>query len=464
MSAELTPQEIVERALAASTADGCIVRVDEGSDVNLRWAGNTLTTNGLTRGRALTVVATVGAGEGTAAGVVSTSHVDAEQVLDVVRRAEAAARTSSPAEDAQPLVSDVPASPDWDEPAAETSTAIFESFALALGEAFGEARSGGRELFGFAEHELSTTFLGSSTGLRLRHVQPTGKVEITGKSHDRSRSTFVGAPTRDFSDIDVHAMAAEVTRRLAWSDRRIELPAGRYDTILPPGAVADLMIYAYWSAAARDANDGRNVFSRAGGGTRVGERLSPRPLQLFSDPGYAGIECRPFVADSASSATSSVFDSGLSLSPTDWIRDGELTALLQTRHSAQLTGMAVTPGIDNLVLRDASGSGSLDDLISATERGLLLTCLWYIREVDPQTLLLTGLTRDGVHLIEGGEVVGTVTNFRFNESPVDILGRIQAATQETRCLAREWSDYFTRTVMPSLKVEGFNMSSVSQAS
>jgi predicted Zn-dependent protease len=460
----LSPQEVVERALAASRADGCVVRVDEGSEANLRWAGNTLTTNGLMRDRSLTVVATVGAGEGTAVGVMSSSRVDADQVLDVVRRAEQTARDSGPAEDAQPLVSGLPASPDWDDPAAETSTAVFAAFAPALGEVFGSARAAGRELFGFAEHQVETLYLGTSTGLRLRHVQPTGKIELTGKSHERTRSTWVGAGTRDFSDVDVTALDAEIQRRLAWSDRRIELGPGHHDTILPPGAVADLMIYLYWSAGARDAADGRTVFSRPGGNTRVGERLTPRPLTMFSDPGYPGIECRPFVADAASSGTSSVFDAGLPLGRTDWIHDGELAALIQTRHSAQLTGLALTSGVDNLVVSDASGHGTLDELVASTDRGLLLTCLWYIREVDPQTLLLTGLTRDGVHLVEGGEVVGTVTNFRFNESPVDMLGRIQAASETTGCLAREWSDYFTRSAMPALRVEGFNMSSVSQAS
>jgi predicted Zn-dependent protease len=464
VSGALSAQEVVERALAASTSDGCIVRLDEGSEANLRWAGNTLTTNGLMRGRALTVVATVGGAEGTAAGVISTSHVDADQVLEVVRRAEQAARDSGPAEDAAPLVSGIEPSADWGDSPAETSTAVFAAFAPALGEAFASARSAGRELFGFAEHQLSTTYLGSSTGLRLRHVQPTGKVEVTGKSHDRSRSTWVGVSTRDFADVDVPSLDAEIQRRLAWSDRRIELAPGRYDTILPPGSVADLLVYTYWSASARDADDGRTVFSRPGGGTRVGERLSTRPLTMFSDPTHPGIECRPFVSDQSSSSTSSVFDSGLPLGRTDWIRDGELTALLQTRHTAQLTGLPVTPGIDNLVVTDAAGGGSIDDLIAATDRGLLLTCLWYIREVDPQTLLLTGLTRDGVHLIEGGEVVGAVTNFRFNESPVDLLGRVQASSETGGCLAREWGDYFTRTSMPALRVEGFNMSSVSQAS
>ena len=103
-------------------------------------------------------------------------------------------------------------------------------------------------------------------------------------------------------------------------------------------------------------------------------------------------------------------------------------------------------------------------MIARTERGLLLTCLWYIREVDPQTLLLTGLTRDGVYLVENGEVTGAVNNFRFNESPVAMLSRLAEVGASVPALPREWGDYFSRAAMPPVRVEGFNMSSVSQAS
>jgi predicted Zn-dependent protease len=165
----------------------------------------------------------------------------------------------------------------------------------------------------------------------------------------------------------------------------------------------------------------------------------------------------------ASSRQSSVFDNGLALRPTEWISDGNLAALIQTRHTAALSGLAVTPAIGNLIL-DGGGTATLDDMIARTARGLLLTCLWYIREVDPQTLLLTGLTRDGIYLVENGEVTAAVNNFRFNESPVGMLARITEAGASQPALSREWGDYFSRTAMPPLRVDGFNMSSVSQAS
>jgi predicted Zn-dependent protease len=455
------PHEIVERALELSRADGCVVIADEQSTANLRWAGNALTTNGVTRGRTLTVIATVDGKEGTAAGVVSRSAVTDDELEPLVRAAEAAARGAAPAEDAQPLVTGVSASPDFMDAPAETSSAVFADFAPALGEAFARARAGGRELYGFANHELTSSYVGTSTGLRLRHDQPNGTLELNAKSPDRTRSAWAGRSTRDFKDVDPAALDAELAVRLGWAERRIELPAGRYETLLPPTAVADLLIYQMWSASGRDAAEGRTVFSKPGGGTRIGEKLTDLPLTLRSDPNEPGLESLPFVLAHSSGGDASVFDNGLPLTPTEWIGRGELKNLITSRHTAGLTGLPLAPGIDNLVL-DGGEDRSLDEMIASTERGLLLTCLWYIREVDPASLLLTGLTRDGVYLVENGEVTGEVNNFRFNESPVNLLGRVTEAGRTERTLPREWSDWFTRAAMPPVRVPDFNMSSVSR--
>ncbi|NYI03327.1 metallopeptidase TldD-related protein [Allostreptomyces psammosilenae] len=462
------PHLLVERALELSRADGCVVLVEESSTANLRWAGNALTTGGTTRGRTVRVIATVDGAEGTAAGVVAREAVTTDELQSLVRAAEQAARAASPAEDARPLVDATAASPDFDAEPAGTSADVFGSFAPALGEAFRRARATGQLLYGFAHHRVTTTYLGSSTGLRLRHDQPTGTLEVNAKSADLVRSAWHGVSTRDFADVDLPAIHGHLDERLGWAERRLELPAGRYETILPPSAVADLMVYLMWSAGARDAAEGRSVFSRPGGGTRVGERLTDVPLTLRSDPLAAGLECAPFVITGSSGDDESVFDNGLPVGATEWISEGVLSSLVSSRHSAEAAGLPVHPSADNLLLEVPAGSrtgnGDLAQLIGSTERGLLLTCLWYIREVDPATLLLTGLTRDGVYLVEGGEVVGAVNNFRFNESPVALLGRISGAGRTERTLPREWCDWFTRAAMPALRVDGFNMSSVSQAS
>ncbi|HEX3826617.1 MAG TPA: metallopeptidase TldD-related protein [Sporichthyaceae bacterium] len=459
-------QEIVERALAASTADGCVVIAEESSSANLRWASNTLTTNGVTRGRQVVVIAMVDGAQGTATGVLSLSNPDPAALDEIVAEATAAARDNEPADDAMPLITAAQAGPagDWAAEPMETSIGVFAAVAEALGAAFTVAGAANRLLFGFAQHSASTVYLGTSTGLRLRHEQPTGRLELNGKSADYSRSAWAGAATRDFSDVDVTALDAGVTQRLGWAQRRIDLPAGRYEVVLPPSAVADLMVNAYWSTAGRDAAEGRTVFSAPGGRTRLGEKLTDLPVTLRSDPAAAGLQCCPFVVSAASDSTSSVFDNGLAVEAVDWIRDGVLTNLAHTRWSAHEFGAdGPTPGADNLVMSAPGASGDLTELIGRTERGLLLTCLWYIREVDAQTLLLTGLTRDGVYLVENGEVIGAVNNFRFNESPIDLLGRLLEVGASVPALPREWADWFTRTAMPPVRVADFNMSSVSAA-
>jgi predicted Zn-dependent protease len=459
----VTPQELVEKCLAASAADDQITFVVESSAANLRWAGNSLTTNGSMRSRQVVVISFVDGGAGMAAGTVTRTGTP--DVAELVAASEQAARDAGPAEDAVPLISEPPpGSGDWDAPAAGTSIEVFADFAPDLGQAFGEARDRGELLYGFAEHKMATTYLGSSTGLRLRHDQPGGRVELNGKSPDFSRSVWAGVGTRDFRDVSVAGLASDVARKMGWSSRRVELPAGRYETLLPPSAVSDLMIYLYWTMEARDADEGRNVFAKPGGGNRVGDRLAALPLTLRSDPRAPGLETAPFQVVGASSGSASVFDNGMAIPAVDWIAEGTLANLIRPRAWALRTTAPPTAAVDNLILEDPTATASLEEMLAATDRGLLLTTLWYIREVDPQTLLLTGLTRDGVFLVEGGEVTGAVNNFRFNESPVDLLGRTVQAGRTERTLPREWNDWFTRCAMPALRVPDFNMSSVSPAS
>ena len=462
-----TPQELVERALGASTADGCVVLVEEADRVNIRWANSTLTTNGQTHGRRVTVISTVNGQSGTAAGVLTRAGVDADTLGDLVAASEAAARAAGPSPDAQPLVEGT-ADDAFGEPVAHTSIHTLGEVARGLGDAFEAARSAGRLLYGYAEHEMTTTYLGTSTGVRRRHAQPTGAMQLNAKSRDLSRSAYLGLATADFGDIDVVAMNDRLATRLDWAKRHVELPAGRYETLLPPEAVADLITFAHvFGGAARDAVDGRSIYSRPGGGTRIGDQLcGDIRVTVSSDPHAPGVACAPFVMAHANSQVESVFDDGLPLAPTDWIRDGVLTTLYASRHVAQASGMPVAPIIDNLTMTASTGGSgaSVDEMVARTDRGLLLTCVFYVRPVDPQTLLVTGLTRDGVYLIENGEVTGAVNNFRFNESPVDLLRRLTEVGRTERAVGREFGEFFNRAAMPTLRVPDFNMSTVSQAS
>jgi predicted Zn-dependent protease len=452
-------QEVVDAALAeaarVSKVDETIVLVTDRADAALRWAGNSMTTNGESVSRNTTVISIVRQGNTAHVGSVRSSDVDPEVIADLVAASQQTALSAPEARDSAPPLSgaDVPA--DWDEPVPGTGAQVFSGLTGGLAQGF----RGVDQLYGYARHIVETTFVATSNGLRRRYTQPTGSVEINAKRDGASAWSGVGTP--DFVDVPIDSMLEQLSTRLGWATRTVELPAGRYETIMPPSTVADMMIYLAWTMDGRGAQEGRTALSAPGGGTRVGEKLTDVPLTLYSDPAAAGLECMPFVAAPSSSERVSVFDNGMDIGRVDWVRDGSINALAYPRAAAAEFDAPVAVPADNLLM--TGGSASLADMIAGTERGLLLTTLWYIRTVDPTVLLLTGLTRDGVYLVEDGEVTAAVNNFRFNESPLDLLRRAREAGASEVTLPREWGDWATRAAMPSLRIPDFHMSSVSQA-
>lgn len=453
-------QEVVDLALQiAATSGRCdetIVIVTDCADASLRWAGNSMTTNGVAISRTTAVISIVRQGDQIArVGVQSSSVVDPAALADLVAASEYAAHTAPEAGDSAPLLTGSGEPADWGDPIPDTGAAVFAELARELSVGFGRSD----RLYGFAHHVVETTFLGTSTGIRRRFTQPTGSVEINAKRG--GASAWAGVSTPWFAEVPVPVMLSDLSTRLGWAGRTVELPAGRYETLMPPSTVADMMIYLGWSMEGRGAQEGRTALSAPGGGTRVGERLSELPLTLYSDPSASGLECAPFVHAASSSERASVFDNGMGIDRVDWIRDGTVNSLVYSRAAAAEFGTTAAVPADNLLM--TGGSAGLADMVARTERGLLLTTLWYIRTVDPTTLLLTGLTRDGVYLIEDGEVTAAVNNFRFNESPLDLLRRATEAGVAEQTLPREWGDWATRAVMPTLRIPDFHMSSVSQA-
>jgi len=459
----ISSQQLVERALAHAGKQELVVRVTQNSEANLRWASNSMTTNGMITEQQVDIVAFATGSQGRATATTSAVVRDETDIVDLVEAAQLAAGEAIPGDDTEPLL-DAGVAADWDEGIPHTDPTVLTQVAEGLGEAFERALVDGVEHFGYAEHSVETVFLGATTGTRLRFVQPTGRLEMTAKSHQRSRSAWVGTAETDMTHISVSALDAGLRQALAWQGRTVGVAPGRHPTLLSPSAVADLMVDLYWSADARSAIDGSSVFARPGG-TRVGERLGSPSLTLSSDPAdpVPGMRCADFEVALSASGSASPADNGLPLSRTDWISAGVLDHLVTTRHTAAEADLPVTPGIDNLTLTYEDGEGGIAELAERMGEGLLVTCLWYNRVVDPQTLLLTGLTRDGVYVVRDGEIAGTCGNFRFNDSPVGILARVRDGGRPERTLAREMGDYFNRAVMPALVVEDFNMSTASQA-
>lgn len=452
------PQQVVDAVLAEAAhrgrADETIVLVTDRADASLRWAGNSMTTNGESVSRSTTVISIVRRGNSAHVGSVRSSEVEPAAIGALVAASQDAAAAAPEARDSAPPLPPTDTPGDWELPVPTTGAEVFAGVAGTLARGF----RGEDHLYGFARHVLETTFVATSTGRRRRYTQPTGSVEINAKRG--GASAWAGISTPDFVNVPTDSMLEDLAMRLGWAERTVELPAGRYETIMPPSTVADMMIYLTWTMDGRGAQEGRTALS-APGGTRVGEQLTDLPLTLYSDPAAPGLACLPFVAAATSSERVSVFDNGMDIERVDWLRDGAVNALAYPRAAAAEFQAPVAVPAENLLM--TGGTAELADMVAATERGLLLTTLWYIREVDPTVLLLTGLTRDGVYLIEDGEVSAAVNNFRFNESPLGLLRRATEAGVSVVTLPREWGDWATRAAMPTLRIADFHMSSVSQA-
>jgi predicted Zn-dependent protease len=459
----IAPQELIERITSAAEYDDCIVIVESKTQANLRWASSTLTTNGVIAEQTVTVIAFVAVDGGIATGSVSRTNIELGEITAIAKEAGAVAIAAGKADDQALLLRDKDFG-DWSAPHNPTGPDVFSTFAPNLGEVFKKSKADAIELFGYAEHNHQTTWLGSKGGLRLRHDQPSGRLEMTGKSHNRSRSTWEGRATRDFTDVDLTGVDANIRQRLEWQSRSSAKAAGRYDTVVPSGAMADLLAYMLWTSPARDAAEGRSVYAKQGelGKTRIGETFSKMPIDIYSDPAYKGLESQPFNVATSSGSFSSVFDNGLDQEPWNFVKDGKLNQLISTRAVEKATGIPYGTGGENVVMEVPGSTGDLNSQIAKVKDGLLLTTLWYIRMVDPVTSLLTGLTRDGVYEIKDGEVVGAVNNFRWNESPVELLGRISSVGATEITATREVED-MTRTATPAVVIDGFNMSTVSQA-
>ena len=425
--------------------------------VNIRWAHNTVTTNGDADEVQLSVISIAGRRVAS----VTRTYFPPERLEAIVRESEAACERRPDAPDYMPLLEGGGEAGDWHAPPADSDIHVFDPFVPQLQKLYQDAKRGGVATFGYSEFQTATTFVATSSGLRRRHTERIGKVEITGKTPDFARSSWVGQITHDFLDIDLREMFETLRRRLDWATRSIEMPAGSYEVLLEPSPAADLAISAYWFMTRRDADEGRSPYSRPGGGTFIGERLFGHAT-LYSDPSERSIEATPFHYGVDSGGASSVFDNGLELRRTEWVRDGVLKNLITPRYwAAKTAGATAVPHVNNLVLE--GGGPSMAEMMAQTDRALLVTCFWYIRTVDPQSALVTGLTRDGVFLIEGGRVKGAVNNFRWNMSPIAALAQATQVGRTGLALPRE-HDEFLRSKAPMLRIERFNMSSVSEAS
>jgi len=255
-------QQVVDVALAEAArlgrADETIVLVTDRADAALRWAGNSMTTNGESVSRTTTVISIVRRGDTARVGSMRSSDVDPTAIADLVAASQETAVSAPEARDSAPPLPGTDAPADWDAPTPGTGAHVFSGLAGPLAQGF----RGADRLYGYARHIVETTFVATSGGLRRRYTQPTGSVEINAKRDGASAWAGVSAP--DFVDVPIDSLLEQLSTQLGWAKRTVELPAGRYETIMPPSAVADMMIYLAWSMDGRGAQEGRTAFTRRG--------------------------------------------------------------------------------------------------------------------------------------------------------------------------------------------------------
>lgn len=428
-------RRIAQRVLEASRAEDAEVSLSSNREGYLRFAVNTVTTSGVAEGPNLTVTARFGRRSGAA----STNGLDDESLVRTVRSAEEAARLAPEDPESVPPVGPqkYAAIEAWFE---ETAVASPDLRAKAAAAALVPCREAGLVGAGLLNHTAATSCLANSRGLFAFHRSTNASFTTTVRTKDGKGSGWASSESRRASQIDTAKTATRAREKALRSASPTSLDPGAYTVVLEPAAVEDLLQSFGGALSARQADEGRSYFAKTAGGTRLGEAIFDPRVTLRSDPADSRLLTAPFAND------------GLPRKPIAWIEKGVLKNLFYDRYWAQKSGKEPVPFPDALILEGEDHS--VDDLIAGCDRGILVTRFWYIRSVDPRTILLTGLTRDGTFLIEKGKVARPVNNFRFNESPAALLKNVLGLSRPERVGNR---------VVPGVLAKEFHFSSVSEA-
>ena len=440
-------QEIAARVIRNSPAEETRVSINSAARADTRFALNQVTTSGENRDTQVTITAIVG--NRTAS--VNTNRLDEASLAAAAKQAYEIAQLVPPNPERMPELGP------QTYPAARAREVTLPSpgeRALAAKEVTELARAAELIATGFIECRASASALANSKGLFAYDSTNSVTMTATVRSPDGTGSGWACSDGNSFADIDAKQVAATAVEKAKASRNPVAIEPGRYTTILEPTAAGNLVQLITNAMQARAADEGRSFFSKPGGGNKLGLKVVDERVTLVTDP-----------ADAPS--TSGGFDGdGMPLEKTVWIENGVVKTLNYDRYWAGKQGVQPTRsggGFGGRTLRMLGGATSLADMIKSTERGVLVTRFWYIRAVDPRTILYTGLTRDGTFLVENGAVTRSIKNFRFNESPIFFLNNLQAIGPAVRINSSENLSAGGAVYMPPLKVRDFTFSSLSDA-
>jgi predicted Zn-dependent protease len=445
-------RQLTDRALAINKADQMLLVVNGSDRGNVRFARNTATTSGASSGTSLAITSSFGKRSGT----VTTAQFDDESLQRAVRAAEEIAKLSPENPEAMPVLGSqsyapasayfedaATASPDWRATAVETAIALSKKQDVVSA--------------GFVETQAVMQAVATSKGLFAYDRFSGVDYNLTARTPDGTGSGWASRAYNELRLIDPAKLAGAAIDKAARTKAPVAIEPGKYTVVLEPAAMADLLAFMLFSGDARQADEGRSYFSKKGGGNRIGEQILDEKIQIYSDPAH------PL-------APTVTFDNeGLPIGKNVWVEKGVLKDLFYSRFWAEKMGKQPTAGPANLIMD--GGKATMDELIAGVERGVLVTRFWYIRPLDPQTILVTGLTRDGLFLIEKGKVTRPVKNMRWNETPIVAFNNLDAMTPAERVVSGEgigsaglsFGGSGFSVVCPAARIREFTFSSSSDA-
>ncbi|WP_293785253.1 TldD/PmbA family protein [uncultured Pedobacter sp.] len=428
-------QAILKKVVGYSKADFCEVSLNGSDGGNIRYARNAVSTAGQISTMSLGVSSTFGKKTGSA----SINEFDDASLQKVVKRAEELAMLAPENPEFMP-----PLGPQTfaesntynDKTAAITPDTRAEMVAKSLSV----SKAANLDAAGFLENATRFNAIMNSKGLFAYNKGTNVSFSVTVRNKQGTGSGYVEQDFNDLDKMDTLALSKIAASKANGSAGAKAIEPGKYTVILEPLAASDIIGNMFRGFDARSADEGRSFMSKKGGGTRLGEQLFSENVNIYSDPMNAEIPSSTFTGE------------GLPVKRTQWVEKGVVKNLSYSRYWAAQKNVQPLPFSRSMIIE--GGNQSLEDLIKSTEKGILVTRFWYIRSVDPQTLLLTGLTRDGTFYIENGEIKFPIKNFRFNESPVIMLNNVEALGKPVRTGSG---------LIPPMKIRDFTFTSLSDA-
>ncbi len=434
-------RSLMKKVLAYSKADECEVNLNGTDRGNIRYARNAVSTSGRISQSTLVVQSAYGK----KSGVATINEFDDASLEKVVRRAEELAQLApenpeympvlGPQKYAEPVTfiqSTADISPRW------RSDAVAQSIQVAKDNKVVAA--------GFLEDNTRYAAMMNSKGLFAYNTSTNIDFSITVRTEDGKGSGYATRGYNDVTKLDTKAVTKIATDKAVLSASAKAIEPGKYTVILEPTAAAVLIERIFFGLDARQADEGRSFLSLPGGKTRLGEKLVDERINVYSDPLNRELPTSTWNGD------------GRPQEKINWIEKGVVKNLTYSRYWADKKAVKAIPGPDGAIME--GGTKTLEELIQGTKKGILVTRLYYIRDVDPQSLLLTGLTRDGTFYIENGKIQYPVKNFRFNESPVIMLNNLEELGKPERTVSDESNANY---LLPPMKIRDFTFTSLSDA-